>query len=127
VRHPHGIGFKALHPIFDSKNEVREMFDLKQMQKMQKQLQEQFEALQKEAKTKRISASAGGGAVRVTVNGEQQVLEIKIKPEAVDPDDMQMLEDLIMAAVNSAIEQSKQLAQNEMGKITGGFKLPGLF
>ena len=100
------------------------MFDLKQLQKMQKQLQGQMESLQQEIENQTVEATAGGGAVRVVANGAQQVVEIQIKPEAVDPDDIEMLEDLVMAAINSAMEKSKELAQNEMAKLTGGMRLP---
>ncbi len=103
------------------------MFDLKQLQKMQKDLQEQLEAMQREAERQTVEASSGGGAVRVVANGAQQIVEIKIRPDAVDPDDIEMLEDLVIAAVNSAMEKSKELTQKEMGKLTGGIKLPMMF
>ena len=100
------------------------MFDLKQLQKMQKQLQGQIESLQQEMENQTVEATAGGGAVRVVANGAQQIVEIQIKPEAMDPDDIEMLEDLVMAAVNSAMEKSKEIAQSEMAKLTGGIRLP---
>lgn len=100
------------------------MFDLKQLQKMQKQLQGQIESLQQEIETQTVEATSGGGVVRVVANGAQQIVEIQIKPEAVDPDDVEMLEDLVMAAVNSAMEKSKEIAQSEMAKLTGGIRLP---
>ena len=100
------------------------MFDLKQFQKMQKELQGRMEVMQREMENQTVEASSGGGVVRVVVNGAQQVVEIEIKPEAVDPDDIEMLEDLVLAAINSAIEKSKELGQAEMAKITGGLRLP---
>lgn len=100
------------------------MFDLKQFQKMQKELQGRMEAMQQEVQNQTVEATSGGGVVRVVVNGAQQVTEIEIKPDAVDPEDIEMLEDLIMAAVNSAVEKSKEIGQAEMAKITGGLKLP---
>jgi len=103
------------------------MFDLKQLQKMQKEMQERMEAMQHEMEAQTVEATSGGGVVRVVANGAQQVVEIEIKPEAIDPDDVEMLEDLVMAAVNSAMEKSKDLAQKEMGKLTGGMKLPMMF
>jgi DNA-binding YbaB/EbfC family protein len=103
------------------------MFDLKQMQKMQKELQGRLEAMQKEVEGKTVEATSGGGVVKVVANGAQEILEIKIQPEAVDPDDIEMLEDLILAAVNSAMEQAKAMSQGEMGKLTGGMHIPGLF
>lgn len=100
------------------------MFDPKQLQQMQKHLQDQIEALQREVESKTVEATSGGGVVRVVANGVQQIVEIEINPEAVDPDDIEMLEDLVMAAVNSAMEKSKELAQAEMAKLTGGIRLP---
>ena len=102
------------------------MFDLKMMQKMQKELQGRIEAMQKEMEGKTVEATSGGGVVKVVANGAQQIVEITIRPEAVDPDDIEMLEDLVLAAVNSALEQSKAMSQNEMAKLTGGIRIPGL-
>lgn len=101
------------------------MFDFKQLQKMQKDMQEQMEKMEKELATQTVEASSGGGAVSVVVNGTQEVISVKIKPDAVDPDDIEMLEDLVLAAVNLAIQKSKELNQNKMSRIMGGFKLPG--
>ena len=103
------------------------MFDLKQIQKMQKELSERMERVQDELKTKTVEASAGGGIVTATANGNQELVAVKIKPEAIDEDDVEMLEDLVVAAVNLALEKAKELNQEEMQKVTGGLKLPGLF
>jgi len=103
------------------------MFDLKQFQKMQKEVQERVESLRQEMESQTVEATSGGGVVRVVANGAQQIVEINIKPDAVDPNDIEMLEDLITAAVNSAMEKSKELVQKEMGKLTGGLHLPGMF
>ncbi len=73
-----------------------------------------------------IETSSGGGAVKVTVNGQQQVLSVKISPEAIEPDDVEMLEDLVMTAVNEALSKSQELAAERMGKLTGGLNIPGL-
>ena len=73
-----------------------------------------------------IETSSGGGAVKVTVNGQQQVLSVKISPEAIEPDDVEMLEDLVMTAVNEALTKSQELAAERMGKLTGGLNIPGL-
>lgn len=89
---------------------------MKQAQKMQKQMEDAT----KELEEKEVTAAAGGGAVEVTVSGKREVTKIKIAPEAVDPDDVEMLEDLIMAAVNEAIRQIDEYSQNTMGRITGG-------
>jgi hypothetical protein len=96
---------------------------MKQMQKMQKDM----EKMQAEAAEKTVSASAGGGAVTVTVSGNQEVKGIEINPDAVDLDDIEMLEDMIMAASNEALEKSKEMMSSELGKLTGGMNIPGLF
>jgi nucleoid-associated protein EbfC len=103
------------------------MFDLKQLQKMQKELADRMERIQDELKGKTVEASAGGGIVTATANGNQELVAVKIKPEAIDEDDVEMLEDLVVAAVNLALEKAKELNQDEISKVTGGLKLPGLF
>ena len=97
---------------------------MKQAQRMQRQMEEQ----QAELENKEFSATAGGGVVEVTVTGKREVTKVKIDPEAVDPDDVEMLEDLVMAAVNEASKKVDDLLAQEMGKVTGGLNLPtGLF
>ena len=95
---------------------------MKQAQQMQRRMAE----MQEELENKQVEASAGGGMVTSVVNGKQQLLELKIEPTAVDPEDVEMLQDLVTAAVNEAIKQSQQMAQDEMSKITGGMNIPGL-
>jgi DNA-binding YbaB/EbfC family protein len=102
------------------------MFDLKKLQQMQKDMQDQIGKIQDEMAQKTVEASSGGGAVTVVVNGNQEVQSIKIKPEAVDPDDLEMLEDLMMAAINAAIEKSKEMQQSAMGRVAGGMLPPGM-
>ncbi len=89
---------------------------MKQAQRMQKQMEES----QKELEEKELVGTAGGGAVEVTMNGKKEVTKVKLDPEVVDPDDIEMLEDLIMAATNEAIRQVEELSQASMSKITGG-------
>ncbi len=89
---------------------------MKQAQKMQKQMEEQA----KELESKEVTAAAGGGAVEVTVSGKKEVTKVKIDPDAVDPDDVEMLEDLIMAATNEALRKMDDLSTQSMSKITGG-------
>lgn len=89
---------------------------MKQAQKMQRQMEE----ASKELEDKEITATAGGGAVEVTVSGKKEIAKIKIDPQAVDPDDVEMLEDLIMAACNEALRQMDEYSQQSMSKITGG-------
>ena len=89
---------------------------MKQAQRMQKQMEETT----KELEEKEITASAGGGAVEVTVSGKKEVVKIKLSEEVVDPDDIEMLEDLIMAATNEALREMDELSNKEMSKMTGG-------
>ena len=89
---------------------------MKQAQKMQKQMEEQA----KEMQTKEVTAAAGGGAVEVTVSGKKEVTKIKLAEEVVDPDDIEMLEDLIMAATNEALRKMDEMTSESLSKITGG-------
>lgn len=89
---------------------------MKQAQKMQKQMEEAT----KELEEKEITASAGGGAVEVTVSGKKEIVKVKLSEEVVDPDDIEMLEDLIMAAANEALRQIEEYSAQSMSKITGG-------
>jgi DNA-binding YbaB/EbfC family protein len=90
------------------------------------ELQARLAKVQQELAEAEIEASAGGGAITVTVNGQQQLLSIKISPEAINPDDVEMLEDLVLAAVNEALTKSQEMAAKRMGKLTGGLNIPGL-
>ncbi|WP_123042794.1 YbaB/EbfC family nucleoid-associated protein [Cohnella candidum] len=103
------------------------MNNMNQMMKQVKKMQEQMMKAQEELGTKSVDGSAGGGVVTVTVNGHKKVTNIVIKPEAVDPEDVEMLQDLVMTAVNDAISKADELANQDMGKFTGGMKIPGLF
>ena len=96
---------------------------LRQAQKMQ----EDMANLQAELDEKVYDVSAGGGMVKVTINGKKEILAIDIKPDIVDPDDIETLQDILVAAVNQAITQVETTNTNEMGKITGGMNMPGLF
>ena len=89
-------------------------------------LQQQMERMQEEVAQKKVEATAGGGMVTVTANGKQELLSIKLDPEVINKDDAQMLEDLVLAACNEALRKSRELVQQEMGKLTGGLKIPGL-
>ncbi len=95
---------------------------LKQAQQPQQRLIQAQEALE----TETVEASAGGGAVTVTVSGKQKVLKITIDPAAVDPQDVPILEDLVLAAVNEAMDKAQELASQRLGAITGGMNIPGL-
>ena len=93
---------------------------MKQAQKMQKQMEESQKALQE----KEYTASAGGGAVEITVSGKKEIVKVKLAEEAVDPDDVEMLEDMIVAAVNEALRAAESDAASNMQKLTGGLGLP---
>jgi len=96
---------------------------IKQAQKMQQQMLK----LQEELEQKTVEASDGGGAVTVVASGKKEIMEIKINPEVVDPDDVEMLQDLVLAAVNEALRKAEEMVASEMGKLTGGLNIPGLF
>ena len=102
------------------------MFDIRKIQEMQQQLQSQLGDVQKQMAAETVEASSGGGVVTVVMNGNQELLSIKIEPEAVDPEDIEMLKDLVVAAVNAAVEKSRDVQQQAMGKVTGGMLPPGL-
>ncbi|HWQ61118.1 MAG TPA: YbaB/EbfC family nucleoid-associated protein [Negativicutes bacterium] len=96
------------------------------MKKVQK-LQADMAKLQEELKLRTLESTAGGGAIKVVVNGEKQIVSVKIDPAAVDPADIEMLEDMIMAAMNEALKKVDDMMSQEMGKLTGGMKIPGMF
>ena len=95
--------------------------------RMLQQMQNRMAKIQEELAEQTVSADAGGGMVTVEVTGLQELRSIKIKPEAIDPEDPETLEDLLVVAVNSAIDQSRKLAEQKMGALTAGMKIPGLF
>lgn len=97
----------------------------KQLQQLQ-QMQRRMEQMQAELEEKEVETTAGGGAVSVVVSGKKEIKKITLKPEVVDPDDVEMLEDLIMVAVNEGLRQVEEMSQNEMSKLTGGLSLPGM-
>ena len=96
------------------------------MKKVQK-MQADMARMQEELKEKTVEATAGGGAIRVVVNGAKELKELKIKPEVVDAEDVEMLEDLILACINEALRKADEMVTQEMGKVTGGINIPGLF
>ena len=95
---------------------------LQQLQKLQEEMAKTQEALGDET----VTVTAGGGAITVVISGHQKIQSLTIEPEVVDPDDVEMLQDLIMAAVNEAIDKSQQLAADQLGALTGGLSIPGL-
>lgn len=101
--------------------------NMNQMLKQAQKMQEDMAALQAELEQREYTAVSGGGMIEVTVDGKHTVKAVKIKPEAIDPDDAEMLEDLITVAVNEAIGKAIQDSETEMGAVTGGFNIPGIF
>ena len=95
---------------------------MKQAQRMQQEMMR----IQQELATKTVEASSGGGMVTVVVNGRQELVSISVEPSVIDPDDVEMLQDLIMAAVNEGLAKSQDMVKEEMAKVTGGLSIPGL-
>ena len=100
--------------------------NMQQMMKQARKMQEQLAAAQETIAQSTVDASAGGGMVEVTVSGDMQVTSLKIDPEAIDPEDVEMLEDMVMAAVNAALRGVGELANRQMGAVTGGLNIPGM-
>lgn len=100
--------------------------NLNKMMKQLQQAQVEMAAAQEQLKTEIVEASAGGGMVQVKVTGDLQITEVKIDPEALDPEDVEMLQDMVLAAVNEAMRNAQQLAEQRMGGIAGGLGLPGM-
>ena len=96
------------------------------MVKQAQKLQAKMMKVQEELAEKTVESSVGGGMVKVVANGRQELVSIKIEPEVIDPDDAEMLEDLILSAVNEAMQKAQEMASQEMGKVTGGLNIPGL-
>ena len=101
--------------------------NMNQMIKQAQKMQDQITELQEDIEAREFSAVVGGGAVEVVLTGKKTIKSLNIKPEAVDPEDVEMLQDLIISAVNEAVNNIETTTESEMGKITGGVSLPGLF
>lgn len=100
--------------------------DMSSLMKQAQEFQQKMGQMQAEMAKKTITAEAGGGMVKVIVNGQNELLEIKIEPEVINPDDSVMLQDLIMAAINDGMRKAREMVQAEMSSLTGGLKIPGL-
>ena len=96
------------------------------LQRMAQQMQQEMERIQAELGEAEVEGSAGGGVVKAVVTGKQELVSVTIDPAAVDPSDVEMLQDLIVAAVNDAIRSSRQVAEEKMAAVTGGLRLPGM-
>jgi DNA-binding YbaB/EbfC family protein len=103
------------------------MGNLGKLMKQAQEMQSKMAKVQEELAEREVDATSGGGMVTVRMNGRQDLLSVKINPEAVDPEDVEMLEDLLMAAFNEARRKAEELAQAEMAKVTGGMGVPGMF
>ncbi len=96
------------------------------MMKQAQKLQTKMMKLQEELASQTVETASGGGMVKVVADGKQQIVSIKIEKEVVDPEDVEMLQDLILAAINDALTKSQEMVSSEMGKLTGGMKIPGM-
>ncbi len=103
------------------------MKNLTQMMKQAQKLQSKMMELQAELGNRTVSAQAGGGMVEATANGRQELVSLRIDPEVVNPEDVDLLQDLILAAVNEALNRAREMMAQEMSKLTGGLQIPGLF
>lgn len=103
------------------------MGNMNNLMKQAQMLQKQMQSMQEEIEASEFEGSAGGGAVVAKVNGKKELIALNIKPEVVDPDDVEMLEDLVLSAVNEALRNIDNLQANQMNKLTGGMNIPGLF
>jgi DNA-binding YbaB/EbfC family protein len=101
--------------------------NMNKMMKQVQQMQAQMAKLQEELGEKQVETTIGGGAIQVIANGKMEIVSLKIKPEVVDPEDIEMLEDMVVAATNEALRKAQDMVNTEMAKITGGIKVPGLF
>lgn len=102
------------------------MMNMAKMMRQVQKMQQEMARVQEELGSKTVEASAGGGMVSVVANGHQEIVSLRIEPEAVDSEDVEMLQDMVLAAVNEALRQARELAAQEMAKVTGGLNLPGL-
>jgi hypothetical protein len=105
---------------------MKGMPNMGQLMKQAQQIQTKMAKLQEDLGDRTVEASSGGGMVIVVANGRQEVLSIRIEPEVIDPDDAEMLQDLIMAAINDALARAKDMVNEEMGKLTKGMNIPGM-
>ncbi len=101
--------------------------NMQQLARQAQKLQQQMAKMEEELQAREYEATSGGGMVTAKVSGKKELIELTIKPEAVDPDDVEMLQDMVMAAVNEALRDAAETTEREMGKLTGGMNLGGLF
>lgn len=109
-----------------AKGKMGQLGNMQQMMKQAQRMQQDMQRLQAELELREVEASAGGGMVQVVATGKKEILRIEIDPQVVDPDDVDMLQDLVIAAVNEAMRKAEEMVQSEMAKVTGGLNLDGL-
>ena len=102
------------------------MGNIQQLMQQAQRMQQQMAQKQAELAEKTVTAQSGGGMVTATVNGAHELLELSIDPDVIDPEDKEMMEDMVVAAVNQAMQQAEEMAQQELGKLAGGMNIPGL-
>ena len=107
-------------------NGMNNMGNMQGMMKKVQKMQAEMLKMQEELKTRTVETTVGGGALTIVANGKKEIESIKIKPEAIDPDDVEMLQDMIVSGVNEAMRKIDEMTEREMSKITGGMKLPGM-
>ncbi len=98
-----------------------------QLMKQAQQMQQKMSTLQKELESRELETSSGGGMIKLKINGKQEILAVTINKECVDPNDVEMLEELVKTAVNQAVKESQDMVSKAMSKVTGGLSIPGLF
>lgn len=101
--------------------------NMQNLMKQAQQMQQKIATLQKELEGREFETSSGGGMIKIKVNGKQEILEIKLNKECVDPNDIEMLEEIVKTGVNQAIKESQEMVSSAMSKVTGGLNIPGLF
>jgi nucleoid-associated protein EbfC len=101
--------------------------NMNQLMKQAQQMQQKMSVLQKELDSRELEVSSGGGMVKIKINGKQEVLELSINKECVDPSDVEMLEEIIKTGVNQAVKESQDMVSSAMNKVTGGINIPGMF
>ena len=101
--------------------------NMNNLMKQAQMMQQKISTLQKELESRELEISSGGGAVKLKINGKQEIIELKLDKEAVDPQDVETLEELVMTAVNQAVKESQDMVSSAMNKVTGGMNIPGLF
>ena len=103
------------------------MANMNQLLKQAQQMQQKIAVLQKELENRELDTSSGGGAIKIKINGKQEILDVKIDKECVDPNDVSTLEELVKTALNQAVKESQDMVSKAMSKVTGGLNIPGMF